>query len=109
MILSPASLALLLLLLPLLLQMKQYRRDIAELLRAGKQDYARIRVEAVIREAFTLTGTPRVRWVCYLITVVSRGCRGMLGMLGGIHPHRYAAAAAMQLSACPAVDCCWLQ
>ncbi|KAF6264735.1 regulator of Vps4 activity in the MVB pathway-domain-containing protein [Scenedesmus sp. NREL 46B-D3] len=37
------------------MQMKQYRRDIAELLRAGKQDYARIRVEAVIREAFTLT------------------------------------------------------
>lgn len=41
---------------PFALQMKQYRKDIAELLRAGKQDYARIRVEAVIREAFTLTG-----------------------------------------------------
>lgn len=38
------------------LQMKQYRKDIAELLRAGKQDYARIRVEAVIREQLTLTG-----------------------------------------------------
>ncbi|WIA16836.1 hypothetical protein OEZ85_013772 [Tetradesmus obliquus] len=37
------------------MHMKQYRKDIAELLRAGKQDYARIRVEAVIREAFTLT------------------------------------------------------
>ncbi|KAF8065722.1 hypothetical protein HT031_002782 [Scenedesmus sp. PABB004] len=38
------------------MQMKAYRKDISELLRSGKQDYARIRVEAVIREAFTLTG-----------------------------------------------------
>lgn len=38
-------------------QVKQYRRDIAELLRTGKQDYARIRVEAVIRESLTLTVT----------------------------------------------------
>lgn len=37
-------------------QMRQYRKDIAELLRAGKQDYARIRVEAVIREVSTQTG-----------------------------------------------------
>lgn len=39
-----------------LLQMRQYRKDISELLRTGKQDYARIRVEAVIREQLTLTG-----------------------------------------------------
>ncbi|KIZ06863.1 hypothetical protein MNEG_1095 [Monoraphidium neglectum] len=31
-----------------------YRKDIAELLKTGKQDYARIRVEAVIRESLTL-------------------------------------------------------
>jgi hypothetical protein len=36
--------------------MRQYRKDIAELLRSGKQDYARIRVEAVIREVSTQTG-----------------------------------------------------
>eukprot|EP00775_Hariotina_reticulata_P012906 gene12906-13032_t len=35
--------------------MRAYRKDIADLLRAGKQDYARIRVEAVIREGLTLT------------------------------------------------------
>jgi len=32
------------------LQIKLYRKDIAELLRNGKQDYARIRVEAILRE-----------------------------------------------------------
>jgi hypothetical protein len=37
-----------------LLQVKQYRKDIAELLRQGKKDYARIRVEAVIRENMML-------------------------------------------------------
>lgn len=31
-------------------QIKAYRKDIAELLRSGKQDYARIRVEAILRE-----------------------------------------------------------
>lgn len=35
-------------------QIANYRKDIAELLRTGKQDYARIRVEAVIRESLTL-------------------------------------------------------
>jgi hypothetical protein len=35
-------------------QIKAYRKEIAELLRAGKQDYARIRVEAVIRESAAL-------------------------------------------------------
>jgi hypothetical protein len=34
--------------------MAQHRKEIAELLRQGKQDYARIRVEAVIREQLTL-------------------------------------------------------
>ena len=37
------------------MQSKQYRKDIADLLRSGKQDYARIRVEAVIRETLSLT------------------------------------------------------
>lgn len=36
------------------LQVKQYRKEIADLLKSGKQDYARIRVEAVIRENLTL-------------------------------------------------------
>lgn len=36
------------------IQVKQYRKEIAELLRSGKQEYARIRVEAVIRENATL-------------------------------------------------------
>lgn len=31
-------------------QVKQYRKEIADLLRSGKQDYARIRVEAILRE-----------------------------------------------------------
>lgn len=35
-------------------QIANYRKEIAELLRSGKQDYARIRVEAVIRESLTL-------------------------------------------------------
>jgi hypothetical protein len=65
--------ALLTLLLLLLLQMKQQRRDIAELLRAGKQDYARIRVEAVIREAFTLTGAPQLR-ACLATVLAAAGC-----------------------------------
>lgn len=36
-------------------QVRLYRRDIADLLRQGKQDHARIRVESVIRESLTLT------------------------------------------------------
>ncbi len=32
------------------LQLKQSQKDVAELLRSGKQEYARIRVEGVIRE-----------------------------------------------------------
>jgi len=45
-----------LLLLLLLLQMRAYRKDIADLLKSGKLDYAIIRVESVIREQLTLTG-----------------------------------------------------
>lgn len=33
-----------------LLQIKQMRKEVADLLRTGKQEYARIRVEGVIRE-----------------------------------------------------------
>jgi hypothetical protein len=40
-------------------QMRQYRKDIADLLKAGKLDYAIIRVESVIREQLTLTGEHR--------------------------------------------------
>ena len=36
--------------------MRAYRKDIADLLKAGKLDYAIIRVESVIREQLTLTG-----------------------------------------------------
>lgn len=36
------------------MQVANYRKEIAELLKTGKQDYARIRVEAVIRESLTL-------------------------------------------------------
>lgn len=44
------------------LQIKAYRKDIAELLRSGKQDYARIRVEAILRENATLqVGAPQAR------------------------------------------------
>jgi len=57
------------------MQMRAYRKDIADLLRAGKQDYARIRVEAVIREGLTLTG----RCVLHVLHVLWRmtvaGCR----------------------------------
>jgi hypothetical protein len=38
------------------LQSRGYRKDIADLLKAGKLDYAIIRVESVIREQLTLTG-----------------------------------------------------
>jgi hypothetical protein len=58
----------------LLLQMKQYRKDIAELLRAGKQDYARIRVEAAIREAFTLTGVQVLCCSCYCALLMLLCC-----------------------------------
>jgi hypothetical protein len=40
--------------------MRQYRKDIADLLKAGKLDYAIIRVESVIREQLTLTGEPHI-------------------------------------------------
>ena len=36
------------------LKVKQYRKEVAELLRQGKQDYARIRVEGVIREGLMM-------------------------------------------------------
>lgn len=44
-------------------QVATYRKEIAELLRGGKQDYARIRVEAVIRESLTLQVRPLQRCV----------------------------------------------
>lgn len=50
-------------------QVKQYRKDIAELLRTGKQDYARIRVEAVIRENLTLQAYEILELYLELISV----------------------------------------
>jgi len=43
-------------------QISNYRKEIAELLKSGKQDYARIRVEAVIRECFALQARLWFRW-----------------------------------------------
>ncbi|PNW77413.1 hypothetical protein CHLRE_10g435400v5 [Chlamydomonas reinhardtii] len=50
-------------------QLKQSQRDIAELLRAGKQEFARIRVEGVIREKLLLQAYEILELYLELITV----------------------------------------
>jgi hypothetical protein len=55
-----------------MLQVKQFRRDIADLLRQGKKDYARIRVEAVIRENFMLQALEVLELYLELIAVRSQ-------------------------------------
>ncbi len=55
-----------------MLQVKQYRKDIADLLRQGKKDYARIRVEAVIRENLMLQALEVLELYLELIAVRSQ-------------------------------------
>lgn len=55
--------------------MRGYRKDIADLLRSGKLDYAIIRVESVIREQLTLTGARAVLGVACAART-SAGCAG---------------------------------
>ncbi|PNH10219.1 IST1-like protein, partial [Tetrabaena socialis] len=50
-------------------QLKQSQRDIAELLRNGKQEYARIRVEGVIREKLLLQAYEILELYLELLTV----------------------------------------
>ncbi|KAG2432977.1 hypothetical protein HXX76_008705 [Chlamydomonas incerta] len=50
-------------------QLKQSQRDIAELLRAGKQEFARIRVEGVIREKLLLQAYEILELYLELLTV----------------------------------------
>jgi hypothetical protein len=61
--------------------MKQHRREIADLLKQGKQDYARIRVESVLRETATLqarrgAAAPRARGI--------KGARGVCELAAGV-------------------------
>ncbi|GLC64528.1 hypothetical protein PLESTF_000175600 [Pleodorina starrii] len=51
------------------LQLKQSQKDIAELLRSGKQEYARIRVEGVIREKLLLQAYEILELYLELLTV----------------------------------------
>jgi hypothetical protein len=57
--------------LPCGMQVKQFRKEIAELLRQGKKDYARIRVEAVIRENSMLQALEILELYVELIAVRS--------------------------------------
>mmetsp|Transcript_6291 Transcript_6291/g.13847 ORF Transcript_6291/g.13847 Transcript_6291/m.13847 type:complete len:425 (-) Transcript_6291:697-1971(-) len=54
------------------LQIKQYRKEVAELLRTGKQDYARIRVEGVIREQLMLQAYETLELYLELMAVRSQ-------------------------------------
>jgi hypothetical protein len=59
-------------------QLRSYRKDIADLLRAGKLDYAIIRVESVIREQLTLTGGVLGGGVLQLAEQAARDARLLL-------------------------------
>lgn len=64
--------------------MRGYRKDIADLLKGGKLDYAIIRVESVIREQLTLTGrcVLYIKHVCAWLCLVVFGC-GCMGAREG--------------------------